>query len=245
MRTLIVIGALSVLVIGGLMAVILFDEEEVVEPVAPPPVVDDEPEPKPPPLRRYPPQRFDNDRMPDENREKKLNAGSGVDENNVIEFGKEFHDKWYEDRERLGRERHKELEKLWFDGRRPRGDPDSIDKLEKLLEEFPDTNRAGCAAFELGHHYMRSRALSLEERRKKAEEYWHMAENRYRESLCEYNSHPAAMSKLALATWVYRKSNPGRARRLLEEIIEKHKGETDHLGQPLEVAARRFLERLK
>ena len=53
------------------------------------------------------------------------------------------------------------------------------------------------------------------------------------------------MSKLALATWVYRKDDPGKARRLLEDILKNHEGETDHLGQPLSVAAKRLLDLLK
>jgi hypothetical protein len=137
------------------------------------------------------------------------------------------------------------MEQLWFQGRRPRGDPEAIEKLEKILKEYPDTNRAGCAAFELGHHYIRNRSLNLADRRKKAEEYWHLVDERYRDNLCEYNSHPAALSKLAMATWVYRYTDPAAARRLLEEVINKHTGETDHLGQPLEETASRLLEQIK
>ncbi len=168
-----------------------------------------------------------------------------VNEDTVQSFGQEFERKWYEDRRRLGKDRHKRMEELWFKGRRPRGDPKAMANLEKLLKEFPDTNRAGCAALELGHHYMRSRSLPLAERRKKAEEYWTMVEDRYSDTLCEYNAPAKGLSMLALANWVYKDNDPGMARRLLEEIIEKHKGETDHLGRPLEMSARRILESLK
>ena len=84
-----------------------------------------------------------------------------------------------------------------------------------------------------------------DERRKKAEYYWHMAENRYRDSLCEYNSHPSAMSKLGLAAGVDRKKDPAMARRLLKEISEEHKGETDHLGKPLEESVQRILKTIR
>lgn len=51
------------------------------------------------------------------------------------------------------------------------------------------------------------------------------------------------MSKLA--TWVYRHSDPAMARRLLEELVREHQGETDHLGRPLAVSAKRVLGLLK
>ncbi|RME25412.1 MAG: hypothetical protein D6806_07885 [Deltaproteobacteria bacterium] len=178
-------------------------------------------------------------------REQKLESlGSEPSEKQVLELGKEFHQKWYADRERLGPERHKQMERLWWEGRRPRGSPESIAKLEKLLEEYPDTNRAGCAAYELGQHYVRNRALPLDKRRKMAEHYWLLVDERYRDSLCEYNAPADGLAKLALVNWVYRYTDPAMARRLLEEIIEKHKGETDHLGQPLEQVARRMLQQL-
>jgi hypothetical protein len=243
MRTFAIIGCLCILVVGGLIAVVMMDSEEEKSPITV--TTPDERPAKPPPVeRRYKPAERPHTKMPDAVREKK-SSGEEVTEENVEEFGKEFHDKWYDDRDKLGKDRHKEMERLWFQGRRPRGDPDSIEKLEKLLAEYPETNRAGCAAFELGHHYIRNRKLDLAERRKKAEEYWLIAEDRYRDSLCEYNAHPGAMSKLALATWVYRKDDPGKARRLLEDILKNHEGETDHLGQPLSVAAKRLLDQLK
>ena len=178
-------------------------------------------------------------------RERKIESlGPEPTDKQVLELGKEFHDKWYSDRERLGPDRHRQMEKLWFEGRRPRGSPDAIAKLEKILEEFPDTNRAGCAAYELGQHYIRNRSLALDKRRKMAEHYWLLVDQRYRDSLCEYNAPAGGMSKLALVNCIYRYTDPAMARRLLEEIIEKHKGETDHLGQPLELVARRMLEQL-
>ena len=76
-------------------------------------------------------------------------------------------------------------------------------------------------------------------------DYWHKVEQSYAGSLCEYNAPAAGMSKLALATWVYRSTDPSMARRLLEEVISKHEGETDHLGRPLGATAKRILERLK
>jgi hypothetical protein len=168
-----------------------------------------------------------------------------VTADNVQKFGQEFEKKWHEDRKKLGEEKHREMEKLWFEGRRPRGKPESIEKLKRIVEEFPDSNRAGCAAFELGHHYIRNRGLNLNDRRKQAQKYWSMVEDRYQDTLCEYNAHAPAMSKLAVATWVYRYTDKGMARRMLKEVIEKHQGETDHLGQPLEVTARRVLDQLK
>ncbi|MBW1808673.1 MAG: hypothetical protein JRJ19_04000 [Deltaproteobacteria bacterium] len=246
MRALLVVGCLCVLLVAGLIAFMLLgdDSETNFKPPTPATVVK---KPKPAqPVRRYPQQTVNPRNMTDEARENRIVAmNEEIDGKAVMQFGKEFHDKWYKDREQLGVERHKEMEKLWFAGRRPRGKAESIEQLEKLIEEFPDTNRAGCAAFELGHHYMRDRTLDLKQRRAKAEHYWHLTEDRYRDSLCEYNAQPAAMSKLAMATWVYRSTDPGKAKRLLEEVIEKHKGQTDHLGQPLEVTAKRMLELIK
>jgi len=248
MRALLIIGGLALLVMGLLLGLVLFDDEAASPELAPVAAGPDRPamkvrpgrdqtiRPGPQPERPKPEPK---PRPPKDDRQGPLT------EDTVQKFGQEFEQRWRQDRERLGAERHKEMERLWFEGRRPRGDPAAIEKLEKLLQEFPDTNRAGCAAMELGHHYMRDRELSLQQRREKAAEYWNMVEQRYSDVLCEYNAPAAGMSKLALATWVYRTTDPAMARRLLEEVVEKHQGETDHLGRPLAATAKRILERLK
>ncbi len=249
MRALLVIGGLALVAVGLLLGLVLFDSDEGAGDVAPvladasPPVPDVRPgrdqriRPGPQPERPKP--------GPTNGPRPGQDAQGPVTEDTIQKFGQEFEALWRKDRERLGPERHKEMERLWFEGRRPRGDPASIAKLEKILDEFPDTNRAGCAAMELGHHYMRSRSLPMDQRRKKAAEYWHRVEQRYGDVLCEYNAPAAGMSKLALATWIYRSTDPGMARRLLQEVIDKHQGETDHLGRPLAATAKRILERLK
>jgi hypothetical protein len=246
MRLLLYIGGLAVIVVGVLIAVVLTGGEE--EEASAPGVTAPAPDPQPAP-RRYRPSVQTRRAMAvsGEEREKGMDTAGELNEKTVMHFGGEFEKKWHADREKLGRDRHKEMERLWFQGRRPRGDPESILKLEQILQEYPDTNRAACAAFELGHHYIRSRSMSmgLGDRRKKAEEYWRMVDDRYPDSLCEYNAHPAALSKLAMAAWVHRYTDPASARRLLEEVIKKHAGETDHLGQPLEATANRLLDQIK
>lgn len=243
MRLLAVLAGLCVLTVGFLIALVLMDQED--EPISPEVVGPSRQDRKSRP--GTPPRRFKNSRStkniePVRAREKHKEE---VSEKTVMKFGQEFEKKWHKDRERLGIERHKAMEKLWFQGRRPRGNPESIKALETILDEYPDTNRAGCVALELGHHYLKSKSLDSQSRLKKAEHYWRMVGERYSNALCEYNANPGARSKLALATWVYRSEDPAQARRLLEEIIEKHKGETDHLGQSLEVTAKRLLKQLK
>ncbi len=240
MRALLILGGLCLLLVGGLMLVVLMDGDEGVGSAVSSHVLPVD-QPKMPEGKR-----FGQDRTRPVSAGKAVGPGSrAITEKNVIQFGKEFHDKWYQDRELLGIERHQEMEDLWLYGRRPRGSMESIKKLEQVVRDFGNTNRAGCAAMELGHHYIRNRSMGLEERRKKAEYYWHLAEDRYRDSLCEYNSHPAALSKLGLAAWVYRKKDPAMARRLLKEISEEHKGETDHLGKPLEESVQRILKTIR
>ena len=239
------IGGLAVVVVGVLIALVLTGGEDEGIPA---PAVSAPPGETQPANRRYRPSAQTRRAMSNaasQNREKEIEEAGELNEKNIMHFGGEFEKKWHEDKEKLGRERHKEMEKLWFQGRRPRGNPDSMEKLKKILEEYPDTNRAACAAFELGHHYIRSRSTPLDQRRKKAEEYWRMVGDRYPDALCEYNAHPSALSKLAMAAWVYRYTDPAQARRLLEEVIEKHAGESDHLGQPLEETANRLLDQIK
>ncbi|HUU00343.1 MAG TPA: hypothetical protein VM425_02780 [Myxococcota bacterium] len=245
MRGLLIVGALCVLVVGGLIVLVLLDSDKqppVAAAISEPLNNTSEPAES---MRRYTQDRGRRV-MPDEVREKQIaQASKDADSDKVLKLGHEFHAKWYADRSKLGEERHKQMEKLWFEGRRPRGNPESIEKLEKLLDEYPDTNRAGCAAYELGQHYMRDRALTLDQRRKKAQKYWGLTEERYGDSLCEFNEHPATMAELGMANWIYRKTDPAMARRLLDDIIKNHKGEADHLGQPVETLARRMLEQIK
>ena len=244
MRWLFVLGGLAVVMVGLLVVLVVWDDGPMPldSPRLSDPGLDDSVSPTHDFTIRRHPVRPAKDLRPDAAGPKNADR---VTEDNVLSFGQEFESKWHADKERLGQERHQQMEKLWFEGRRPRGDPESIEKLERLVHDYPDTNRAGCAAMELGHHYLRNRALDLQARREKAAEYWHDVERRHADTLCEYNAPAAGLSKLALATWIYRKSDPGLARRLAQEIIDEHQGETDHLGRPLEVSARRLLESLK
>lgn len=249
MRALLIIGGLALVAVGLLVGLVLFDDsagptdvpklrvEDGPTPPAVRPGRDQKIRPGPQPVRPKP--------DPQNRIGRPADAKGPLDDTTIQKFGQEFEQNWRKDRDRLGAEKHKEMEQLWFEGRRPRGDPASIEKLEQILERYPETNRAGCAAMELGHHYMRSRDLPMEERRKKASDSWHRVENRYSEVLCEYNAPAAGMSKLALATWVYRSTDPAQARRLLQEVLDEHQGETDHLGRPLGATAKRILERLK
>lgn len=246
MRGLLILAALALLVVGGLVVFVALDSEvtPVVAPVQPQPAARPM-RPSSRPVRRFSPMPR-RPQLPDRVQEEKIaRAGAAASEQQILELGKEFHDKWYADRRRLGEERHRQMEKLWFSGRRPRGSAKSMAKLEELLREFPDTNRAGCAAYELGQHYMRLRSLPLEKRRKKAEQYWRLVDERYRDTICEFNEPARAMSKLALVNWIYRYTDPARARRMLEDIIKNDQGQTDHLGQPLPDLARRMLKIIK
>ena len=248
MRWMIALAVLALLAMGVLLGLVLMDEPPPPDVLPPgPPVTEPGPEPEPlPPIRPGPTRpRHATGRVAGRAGAAGAAADEPLDAEAVQRFGQAFEKKWLADRERLGAERHREMERLWFEGRRPRGDPEAVAKLEHLLEEFPDTNRAGCAAMELGHHAMRSRTLALDARRERAQRYWHLVEQRYDDTLCEYNAPAAGMSKLALATWVYRHTDTAMARRLLEEVLRGHQGETDHLGRPLEVSAKRVLGLLK
>ncbi len=242
MRTFILVGAVAVLAVGGLVAFMLLDA-----PAAPVGVTVAEGDPEPeapasrPVARRPPPPRAADAGLPAEPVEVE---DAEVTVETVQRFGQEFERRWYADRDRLGAERHHEMEQLWFQGRRPRGDPQAAEKLERLLREYPDTNRAGCAALELGHHRLRQPGASLEERRRQAAEAWRLVTDRHADTLCEYNAPAAGRAKLALASQVLRYTDPAEARRVLQEVIAGHEGETDRRGQPLAETARMLLEAL-
>ncbi len=159
-------------------------------------------------------------------------------------FGDLYEQKKADDLKKLGTELFSQMEDLWLRGRRPRGSTESIEHLENLLSRFPQTNRAGCAAFELGHHQLRNTTLNPVERLRKAEYYWRLTENHYQDSVCEYNFHAAANAKLSMAAWIYRHKDSALARRILEEIIGMHPNETDHLGQSLQKTAKKLLDQL-
>ncbi|HOX45400.1 MAG TPA: hypothetical protein PK668_17520 [Myxococcota bacterium] len=244
MRALLLAGAAAVLLVGGLVAFMLFDSSSGPGGLPEPGPDGDAAAPAPPPRERGPrpparPVGLDAGQPP---APAEAEDEGEVTEQNVQRFGQEFERRWYADRERLGRARHGELERLWYEGRRPRGDAGAREKLERLLAEFPDTNRAGCAALELGHHRLRDRGLSLDERRRLAADAWRLVGERHADALCEYNAPAAGLAKLALANQVLRYTDPAEARRVLQEIIAKHQGETDHLGQPLETTARKLLD---
>ena len=250
MRVMLILAGLAVLTVVALITVVVMDspdveDEQEVSISDPTKKASEKTQPHKPPGQIRKQAKPAKDPEEEKRRQAMRLRGKKVDEKNVMQFGQEFEDKWKKDKQQLGAERHSLLEDLWFEGRRPRGNPASREKLEKILEDYPDSNRAGCAAIELGYHWLRSPEGDINSRRKKAEDYWKMTQERYSDSLCEYNSHPAAISKLALAVWVYRYSDRGMAKRLLQEVIDKHPNETDHLAQPLSQTAERFLKALK
>jgi alkylhydroperoxidase/carboxymuconolactone decarboxylase family protein YurZ len=244
MKPWIILGAVALLAMGGLVALVLLDSPA--DTAGLPALVLSEPEPPAPrPARPAPVRRATPELKAGSDPAARKQDDAPVTVETVQSFGQEFEARWYRDRELLGAERHKEMEQLWFAGRRPRGDPQARENLERLLKEFPDTNRAGCAALELGHQWLRDRALGVEERRAKAATSWRLATGRYPGALCEYNAPVAGRAKLGLASLVLRYTDPGEARRVLQDLIQNHKDETDHLGQPLPTVAEALLEGLK
>ncbi|MEW5854106.1 MAG: hypothetical protein AB2A00_35350 [Myxococcota bacterium] len=148
------------------------------------------------------------------------------------------------DRKRLGDAAFLEMDDLWTRGRRPRSSPEAMAALEELLEKFPDTYRAGCAAYELGQHHLKNGRKAVLERMEAAQPLLERARDRYRESRCDSDVAAANMASLALALEVYRLQDRRRAMAVLDELAALPPTETDHLGKPLADKARFMKEHL-
>ncbi|MBI5497435.1 MAG: hypothetical protein HY904_20660 [Deltaproteobacteria bacterium] len=147
-----------------------------------------------------------------------------------------------DDRLKLGQAAYLDLERLWSKGVRPRGNPASMKALEELLEKYPDSWRAGCAAYELGLHHLRSGQAAPAEREAQGQKYLELARSRYPKSRCDGDAAAEHMADLALALDVYRNKDRNRALTILEEMQGLPPNETDPHGTPLRERARKIRE---
>jgi hypothetical protein len=150
-----------------------------------------------------------------------------------------------EDRKRLGPAAYVDMERLWGRGHKPKGDPDAQAALDELLRKFPDTHRAGCAAYMLGMHRLRDMRKSQKQRVDEAEDYLLKAKDRYPQSRCDGDVGAGVEASMALAVEVYRYKDPRRAQTMLTELSELPPEVLDTRGQPFSKRAKQLLGNVK
>ncbi|MBN2359689.1 MAG: hypothetical protein JXR83_09555 [Deltaproteobacteria bacterium] len=145
-----------------------------------------------------------------------------------------------EDRRRLG-EAYIDLERLWQQGRFGGSGPAARQALEELVEKFGDTQRAACARYLLAKQAIGSppaeRSKLLPEAARRLEQVVESSP----EARCDNGARAASLSKLLLATFVYRHDDSQRALSTLRELSEIDPEESDNLGVPIALRARAIL----
>lgn len=149
-----------------------------------------------------------------------------------------------EDLRRLGPAAYGDLERLWTRGRNRRGHPDAQKALEELLDKFPGTHRAGCAAVELAMHRLKDARFSQKQRVGGAEELLRRTRTQYADSHCFGDVQAGHTATMLLATDVYRYSDVGMARTMLTELTELPPDVLDTRGQPMSNRAALLLKGL-
>jgi len=145
-----------------------------------------------------------------------------------------------EDQRRLGGT-YADLERLWQLGRYAGAGPAAKKALEELVDKYGDTNRAACARYMLGKQAIGSapteRAKLLPDAAKQLEQVVESSPD----ARCDNGARAASLSKLLLATYVYRHDDYGRSLRTLRELAAVDPDETDNLGVPVALRARAIL----
>ncbi len=151
-------------------------------------------------------------------------------------FGQQADD----DRKKLGDAAYLEMDKLWTKGQRPRGNPESMKAMEELLKQYPNTWRAGCAAYELGLHHLKDGNRPQKDRVESAQKLLEDARGNYSKSRCDGDASAGNMATLALAQEVYKYTDRNRALSLLDEMAALPPNETDASGHPLSIRAQKL-----
>jgi len=145
-----------------------------------------------------------------------------------------------EDQRRLG-EAYLDLERLWQQGRFGGSGPAAKKALQELVEKYGESNRAACARYLLGKQAFASppnqRIQQVADAAKQLEQVVEASPD----ARCDNGARAANLSKLLLATYIYRNSDYERSLRTLRDLAAADPDETDNLGVPLALRARTIL----
>lgn len=151
-----------------------------------------------------------------------------------------FREQSEEDQRRLGG-MFADMERLWKLGRFGGAGPAAKQALEELVDKYGETNRAACARYLLAKQAMGSapadRVKQLPDATRKLEQVVESSPD----ARCDNGARAASLSKLLLATFVYRHDDYDRALRSLRELAAIDPDETDNLGVPIALRARAIL----
>jgi tetratricopeptide (TPR) repeat protein len=131
------------------------------------------------------------------------------------------------------------IEDLFQKAYRQWGTPQAMETLKNLLTQYPEANRAGCGALNLGRMYGGAGDMQ------QAEIYMRKAAEEYGDAFYSDGVQVGAMSRYFLGELYARQGRYDEARAVFQEILKKYPGAIDHRGRPLSESIQRALQFFK
>lgn len=131
------------------------------------------------------------------------------------------------DHDRYTKEQLSRLEEVYLRAGRQRGEQQSLELLREVVEGYPESNRAGCAAVTLGARLLEQGQLD------EAERYLLRARDEWDDSFYGDGVQVGAMARVRLADVYSLQDRTSDAQSMVEEVLERYPDAVDHNGRPL------------
>ena len=150
-----------------------------------------------------------------------------------------------EDRENLGDSAYADMERLWKEGRFGGHSAAAFKSLERLIDKYGDSHRADCARYLLARGRLGHGSGDILQRRARAQKLLEPLLDEDSDTRCEQGAQASNLSRLLLATQVYRYEDWERSLQVLEDLSQVPEDQVDDLGMSLARRAQNILQQVQ
>lgn len=156
-----------------------------------------------------------------------------------------YRDQALADRRSLGDADFADMERLWKEARFGGHSPQAFKAFEELIDKYGDSHRASCARYLLARERLGHGSEPIEQRREQAASLLQGMVDADSDTRCEWGSQASNLSRLLLATQVYRYTDWDRSLQTLQELSRSPEDQVDSMGQSLARRAQRILQEVE
>lgn len=150
-----------------------------------------------------------------------------------------------EDHENLGDSAFADMNRLWKEGRFGGHSEQGFKSLETLIDKYGDSHRADCARYLLARGRLGHGSEDILQRRERAQKLLEPMLEADNDTRCEQGAQASNMSRLLLATQVYRYEDWDRSLQVLEDLSQAPEDQVDDMGMSLAKRAQNILQQVE